>query len=349
MPFQLSDGVRVAGAFPIDFDRYLAINISARDAIITQERAFVGLQVFVVEDSSLYILLGSTVNDWKKLGGGAEIEENFTVSIQTGGYSVGDPVVIGETFTEVMIKLLAPLVPPNVKTESSVSITGITPGTLEIGTTITATLDTVFDPGKIASTNIPQTSDVDLTGAKTTAVYSGDGVSGNNVNFVLTTGDHQWSVTQQFAIGTGVCYGSDGEPSTALDAERGPSPGTTPPETAISGVITGKYRSWWLSGSIPTTSGDVRNIPNTKFFGTGYFDISIPAGTLPIAFYIPDAGATVRVEHIESSYNNVTGYFTSVDMIVEDANGDDVDYKRYQYTLPGSGFQDNATFRVYIT
>jgi len=63
--FQLPEGVRVAGARPIDGDRYIASSILERDSLIfPQMRAFEGLQVYVSggTESGLYLL--TTLVEW---------------------------------------------------------------------------------------------------------------------------------------------------------------------------------------------------------------------------------------------------------------------------------------------
>ena len=64
--FDLPFGVRVAGDDPIDKDRYIAVDIAQRDAIVTNGRAHEGLQCFVDADKKLYIYKNSA---WEELGG----------------------------------------------------------------------------------------------------------------------------------------------------------------------------------------------------------------------------------------------------------------------------------------
>lgn len=76
--FQLPFGVRVAGGEPIDGDRYISINITARDLHIPQGRAFEGLQCYVESDQTLYILKGATNGDWVPIAAGGDLTFLFT-------------------------------------------------------------------------------------------------------------------------------------------------------------------------------------------------------------------------------------------------------------------------------
>ncbi len=54
--FNLPFGVRVSNSDPLDADRYVREDVSARDLLITEERAYIGLQTYVESENSLFIL-----------------------------------------------------------------------------------------------------------------------------------------------------------------------------------------------------------------------------------------------------------------------------------------------------
>lgn len=56
MGLEFPYGVRVTTNHPIDEDRYIAADITARDKVLTDGRGFAGLQVFVESESTLYML-----------------------------------------------------------------------------------------------------------------------------------------------------------------------------------------------------------------------------------------------------------------------------------------------------
>jgi len=61
--FNLPFGVRISNSDPLDSDRYIAADIATRDLLVTNERAYVGLQVYV--DPSLYILKSLVPVTWE--------------------------------------------------------------------------------------------------------------------------------------------------------------------------------------------------------------------------------------------------------------------------------------------
>jgi len=86
--FQLSNGVRVASNQPIDGDRYVVSNISGRDLLITNDRAFNGLQVYVESDKTLYLLEDITIPKWVVLQsheGTTIISEPKEILFNSGG------------------------------------------------------------------------------------------------------------------------------------------------------------------------------------------------------------------------------------------------------------------------
>lgn len=72
MAFNLPFGVRVAGNDPLDFDRYIANDITARNALLGSGRAYIGLQVYVLSTSTLYILTALSNTNWEVVVGGTD-------------------------------------------------------------------------------------------------------------------------------------------------------------------------------------------------------------------------------------------------------------------------------------
>ena len=91
---QLPNGIRIAGSDSIDYDRYIATDISTRDLLITNSRAYVGLQVYV--DPSLYILKSLLPAVWSVLSD-ASITANYlknTTDTFTGILTLDGSLVI---------------------------------------------------------------------------------------------------------------------------------------------------------------------------------------------------------------------------------------------------------------
>lgn len=69
--YELTKSIRITNAGPVDGDRYLAANTTVRDNLISQGRAFNGLQVFVQDIGKLYILEDKNVPTWTEIPIGA--------------------------------------------------------------------------------------------------------------------------------------------------------------------------------------------------------------------------------------------------------------------------------------
>ena len=76
--FQLPFPVRIAGAEPVDGDRYIALNITARDLLVPNGRAFNGVQCYVQSTNTLYLLKGTTNLDWVPIAAGGDLTFLFT-------------------------------------------------------------------------------------------------------------------------------------------------------------------------------------------------------------------------------------------------------------------------------
>lgn len=75
--FQLPFGIRIAGGEPVDGDRYVMATITGRNLLLTQNRTFEGLLVYVLADQTLYILKGPANTDWEALAGGGDLSWEF--------------------------------------------------------------------------------------------------------------------------------------------------------------------------------------------------------------------------------------------------------------------------------
>ena len=74
--FNLPFGVRVSKNQPLDADRYVAVDLAARNSLIAANRAYEGLQVYIesgdTANTGLYILTklsGETTSTWEKIDG----------------------------------------------------------------------------------------------------------------------------------------------------------------------------------------------------------------------------------------------------------------------------------------
>ena len=99
--FNLPFSVRIAGAYPIDGDRYIAVDLSSRDALIGSGREFNGLQVYVESENILYVLVDKETPTWETLNAiqlssdnGITVDNNV---IELGGNLSKNTTIYGGT------------------------------------------------------------------------------------------------------------------------------------------------------------------------------------------------------------------------------------------------------------
>lgn len=269
------------------------------------------------------------------------VSHDIEASVDAGGILIGDTVYQGTDITALVEQLIAPLVLATVKTQNSVVLQGIATEILEVGFLFVDQLSTAYNKGLIKSQD--GHPDVTLTGAATGSTFSGNGVGvTGDISTPVLEGSNFWGVIESFAVGTDPYYDSEGNVATNLDAQRGP--GTV---SDNSNIITGKYRYWISTGTIPTSSVGVRALVIKGYFPITTFEIDIFANTAEVAFYIP-VGESIQVQYKESSYADVTATFIEVVMNVNDGGGIPQSYSRFETTIPGGGYPSNATYIVTI-
>jgi len=277
--------------------------------------------------------------------GGGDTTKDITASIAAGAISIGDIVPTGTDLTTFVETLIAPLVLPIVGTPNRATLNGIVTGILEVGDRLQTTLTTAYNRGTIQSKD--GHPDVPLTGAAGTAHYSGAGIGSTTgvIDMRIIAGNNHWSVGQDYGAETAFYYDSKGNVATNLDSMRGP--GTANDD---SNIIIGRYRYWHVVGSIPTTSAGVRLLTSTGFFPVNTFSIDIPQGETKVAFYLPDTVGNITVRYVESANSEVTSDFVpGIPMDINDAGGVPVHYLRFETTIPGIGYDANATYTVTIS
>ena len=90
--FNLPFGVRVSNNNPLDAERYIANDITTRNNLISNGRAFNGLQVYVESDKTLYLLEDITIPKWVVLqsqSGTTIISDPTQILFNSGGTITG--------------------------------------------------------------------------------------------------------------------------------------------------------------------------------------------------------------------------------------------------------------------
>lgn len=208
-------------------DSRIAVQTSAeRDAHVTGNRAFPGMQVYVAEDEKTYIYNGTT---WDVLVTDADLTEGIDVKIaaattgKIGGILSGNDVEV-DTSGNATVKQADKL-----RTARNVTLTGDATGTstFDGSADLSITVDVPGLDGKVAITG--QTGDVDLTGAavkvKTlskTEAQSAEGTTAASIEFVSDVVDAR--IAQSDAM---IYKGTVADKTTITDANTTAKTGWT--------------------------------------------------------------------------------------------------------------------------
>ena len=229
--------------------------------------------------------------------------------------------------------------------------------TVEVGTTITASLAANFDAGLIQ--NGDGSAGPALVGNPTRYTFTGAGItapiivttsntSANATTPAISVGlqNINWSVTVDYQAGTGEYTDSVGTPAFNLDNLR-----IANSVVAVTNDVQGRYYTFFGTGSLPTNSSEVRALTNRTFLNlnnTGTFSIDITKGQYQIAFAIP-AGKTVRVYHRHVGEHNIACSFTKNTFAVNDAAANTVSYDVYTSALGITGYTQDIVYDVEVT
>jgi hypothetical protein len=293
----------------------------------------------------------------------------LSMTVKTGGVggipdttTVGD--LSGKTFTQLFDSLLFPTQLAYLGTPvKSLSLTGVTTSTIEVGTPYTS-LGTlaVFNQGTIRNgdgslnpnglVGLAYSYSFFLPGPSLDYTYNvvTNSQAHTFSSYNIVFGTNTWSVQSFYSGGTGAYYDNKGNSGTNLDPQR-----VSGSISSNSNTITGRRRYWWgvgTAGSAPTDSAGVRTLTNTGFLSstnTGTFDISIPTGTRGVWFFIP-AGKTISVINVYELSADVTATFLPAGSIsVNDAGGTPQSYSSYVTDIGGVGYPIPEIYRVTIT
>lgn len=279
-------------------------------------------------------------------GGSALITEDITATLQVGGINENQVVTEGTDITTFVKDLLTPIIMPTVNQPISLQVSGVNASTVEVGELYTTQITHVFNRGAIDNKDrVPNTF---LVGPETTTDYIGIGISSSGaISKNINLGYNNWKVKVNYSQGVDPYYDSSGNIATNLDSQRVSG---SIQETTDS--IVGSYRYWYDTGTVgntPTTSAQVRLLTNKGFTNTSNFNITIPPGDKEVSFYIPSSKSLTKVVFVESSNADVTSTFTLTNMTVNDAGGNNTQYKKYTAVIGGVGYLSAATYKVTIS
>jgi hypothetical protein len=268
-----------------------------------------------------------------------------------------------KAFSDIFEEALFPEKEAYIQTPNSLSLTGITESTLEVGTSVTSTLISIYTPGTIY--NGDDTSVGNLTGGVTAYELKniqGDNVINSNASastntfsyftspFPIIEGDNSWSSEIDYAAGSETYSSSYGNAGTNLSGDI--ALGTM---IITSNIVKGRYKYWYsvgTEGSSPSSSIAIRSLGNTSLLDenrTASLSIIVPAGAASgeISIYVPN-GKTIKVLDEANLGINISSEFTNTNVSVEDAGGTLVTYTKYTRITGPTGYSNPTVFNVTI-
>jgi len=171
--------------------------------------------------------------------------DNLGMPYDVGGLPAG--TTAGElrwsNLTEMMDKLLFPVIEPFISTAKSAHINEVAPKEYyEVGLLLGINLNAIFDRGRI--TNGDNSQGPELVGPATNFQFTGTGITNPiddqdghyTTSVTIKLDDNMWNVKVSHTEGVGVYFDSNGNPSNILDADR-----VAGDVNGVSSIIKGVY------------------------------------------------------------------------------------------------------------
>ena len=191
----IANGFDLGKQAPVD-SRYLCATIAERDAHVTGNRAYEGMQVYVTENHTLYKY--TSTGTWEELGGA----KTTTIAIGEGSDVTGASIQVGGGDTQTLTLTLKDVVTGGTGTKVTVNNKGL----------VTAVANLTTD-------DLPEITADDVTGLGTAAKLNA-GTANGNVVVVGSDGKIDPNLMPALAITSVHVVGSEGE-MTGLTAQEG--------------------------------------------------------------------------------------------------------------------------------
>jgi hypothetical protein len=277
--------------------------------------------------------------------------------------------------------ILAPVIQPEKQSSAYVRISMalLSPGTVlyEVGTAAAnifsaqpaLTVKSLYK-GTIKN-GIPTPATSELTGDITSTEYSssGNGLdtdTSGNISGTMPQGTVNYTLTAYTAKGTTDYWNSNGDgthdtaiTTPAVEALRGPL--TLTHSTSLYGGFYIVYGETELAEDIPddraSLIGNAGNkVEELYLSGSATFDFASGSGTSTKKLYIffpptianPSAPTNVRLLNTSSANDQLLDDANSSSVIIQDASGTNVTYKRYVVNIDGVGFSEPQNLSLQI-
>ena len=344
------DGSGGATSFDVSgFTTSLAVE-DLSNAVITNVQADEAL----IFDGTNWVNSAQTVSDVTNY-----LDPGITSENTVGGIATSDVFPSGTTFQEMWENLLmAPetFAAMNPDHSATLSASPAQTTTVEVGTYLDFDLSSTYTRGYVRSGDYPTHSDIFLTGeaeADANRTYTGSGtITGvnNSVTHTATT-SNSWTVSIDYTTTAGTYYTSRGN----IDSNSTINNRMLSTNITKSLSITGKYYMYIethtnTDGPLPTLSSETNALlrPNIvlasgifsdnqkRFYSTSTISWNIPAGKKYFAIYLPASKTLNWVATISGDQL----LYVKTSAIISDANGDDVQYYKYEMTLGANSGYD---------
>lgn len=268
------------------------------------------------------------------------------------------------SLTAIIELIFLPDVAASISVNPSLSVSGVTSGTVEVGTNVVQNFNVNLNKGTIlngdqttAGTVIGDLATVTVTNPDAGTGYtnaSATGTSDNAItaNYVITQGTNTWSASATNVAGTTTYTNNKGDATPVTSIENAKADTTQGPSNFSMYGAYKRFHTVTTETNSPTTSVTIRALTNSLLStsNTGTWDVSIGAGAsnAEFSFYIPQ-GETINVIDLGNLNLDITNDFTTTSVSVDDANGDSVNYTKYTRFAGALGFTNSTTFRITVT
>lgn len=339
--------------------------LSASTLTLSGDTNFVGVLKSKGVEIDATVTTGTSVGDvlsWdgskialSPSAGGTQLYTGATPSnIGVGGMPAGTTLT-GRTLSSILEEILITTFVPTLTNPSVTSFTEDVANTQEVGTVIpTINFTTTFSQGSINPQYPPTASPFrsgppnayNYTGAQIVGTYPSTSLSDNRsaTNYKMLLGSNSWSVSVSYDAGVQP-YDSDGNPYLS------PLPaGTTSPP--VSTTLTGQYlRFYGFAASTPTTSAQVRGLPQSEFqtANVNIFELNTGAVLTKFVVALPPSRTISQVIDLDALNANITSIYIFQGTITVNDGGGTGDPQTYNLYEANIGAPYSANHRHQIT
>jgi hypothetical protein len=267
--------------------------------------------------------------------------------------------------SEILDDLLFPTVEASISTNASVSLSGQTTATAEVGTGVTQSFSVTLNRGSVIDGDGNASATPELIGVMTNILVTNPNDTDTTVitsptnlthsltvsdSHSITLGSNTWDVDVTNAVGNPVYEDNKGGTDTvgSINTARQVTARATKTIT-----MQGRYYRYHHLGArntSPTTSAGIRALTKefTSASNTGSYTLTIPSGTSEFAIYIIQ-GKTLAIKDLSTNAQMVDGVTASSLTVKDGSLTVDVNYDKYIIDMGLNGFANATDFEITIS